>query len=166
MFVVCCFLLLTCGTGCTRNKSEFEKSAGNLKAEIEYVYSFFKQMHNAYPKTTAEKWCKQNKSWRYTEKVLLGGGYYVKTKNKSFCIDRIDFGEHYFEVNVLSKTYEDVCQTLTDIFGSPDYTGTNSNGVNYCTWNECDSIVNEITVYGDLLLTTIWFEDAEFWSDF
>ena len=150
MFVMSCFLMLACVLGCSSKKSKFEESAGNLKAEIEHVYNVFDACHHSSPQTVAESWCSANSSWKNKEKTMLGGGYYVETNNKNFCINRIDMDEHLYTASVKSgTTYEEVCQSLSSILGSPDSTGTYHDGGKYSTWKKGDGV--EITAYTDYL---------------
>lgn len=150
--------MLACSLGFASKKSSFGESAGNLKTEIEQVYNFFKVMHNKSPKTAAEKWCKQNKSWKYAEKKLVGvGGYYVETKNKSVSIKRIDIDKDFYKVWTKSVKHEEACQSLRSILGSPHRSGTYNDGGKYCTWEDGNGI--KIEVYTDHLgiITYIYF---------
>ena len=139
-------------TESTTNKSSLLDSSGNLQAEIEYVYSFFKAQHYSSPAKSAEAWCTINSSWNYEDNGPRG--YYVSTDDGDSYVRIVSMHDHYYVAQIFSVPHESICQSLKNIFGEP-YSTSTLNGSEYSEWHTDDGI--NISVEKDGISSSISF---------
>lgn len=116
-----------------------ERSAGNLKAELEFLYDFFEINKNRDPYEAAQIWCEVSRSsWKEAGNNSPGAWCAVVSPRVSdrynYVIARLTMIKKLYSATIIRVKHKDVCQILRSIFGSPS-SSTTRNGEEFSVWN-------------------------------
>ncbi len=137
-FLLTCMLFLSvfCVNIFAQNRSRLENAAGNLKAELEFMYDFFEINKERDPNDAAWIWCDiSHFSWKSAASNSPGAWSAVVSPSTSskynYVIARVTMVKKLYTAQIIRYDYKDVCQILTSIFGK--LSTTKRYGLEY-TW--------------------------------